>query len=141
MSAYVPAALRRLVRERFANRCAYCRTAEHLTATHFEIEHIEPRAAGGETVFANLCLACPMCNRFKSDSSSAVDPLTATSVPLFHPQSQVWTEHFDWSDDATEIIGRSPVGRATVAALRMNRPPMIRVRRMWIAMAEHPPQV
>jgi hypothetical protein len=40
MSAYVPAALKRLVRERFANRCAYCRTAEDLTATQFEIEHI-----------------------------------------------------------------------------------------------------
>jgi hypothetical protein len=140
MSAYVSSALKRLVRERFANRCAYCRTAEDLTATHFEIEHIEPRAAGGETVFANLCLACPMCNRFKSDSSSAVDRVTAISVPLFHPQLQRWPEHFGWSDDATEVIGLSPVGRATIAALRMNRPAMIRVRRMWAAMAEHPPQ-
>jgi hypothetical protein len=57
MSAYVPTALRRLVRDRFADRCAYCRTAEHLTATHFEIEHITPRADGGETVFENLCLS------------------------------------------------------------------------------------
>jgi 5-methylcytosine-specific restriction endonuclease McrA len=93
VSAYVPAALKRLVRERFANQCAYCRTAEDLTATHFEIEHIDPRAADGETVIANLCLACPMCNVFKSDSSSAVD-----------------------------------------------RPALIRVRQMWVAMAEHPPQ-
>lgn len=140
MSAYVPAALKRHVRERFANRCAYFRTAEDLTATQFEIEHIDPRAAGGETAFANLCLACPMCNRFKSDSSSAVDPVTAISVPLFHPQLQVWREHFEWSNDATEIIGLSPVGRATIVALRMNRPAMIRVRRMWVAMGEHPPQ-
>ena len=140
MSAYLPAALKRLVRERFADRCGYCRTAEHLTATQFEIEHIEPRAAGGETVFENLCLACPMCNRFKSDSSSAVDPVTAASAPLFNPQLQHWPEHFAWSDDATEIIGLSPVGRATAAALRMNRPAMIRVRRMWAAMGEHPPE-
>jgi hypothetical protein len=138
MSVYVPAALKRLVRERFGDRCAYCRTAEHLTATQFEIEHIEPRAAGGETVFANLCLACPMCNRFKADSSSAVDPLTSASVSLFHPHQQSWHEHFAWSDDATEIVGLSPIGRATVAALRMNRPAMIRVRRMWVAMGEHP---
>lgn len=140
MSVYVPAALRRLVRERSADRCAYCQTAEDLTATHFEVEHIVPRAAGGETVFANLCLACPMCNRFKSDSSSAVDPLTAAVVPLFHPQQQTWSEHFEWSDDATELIGLNPTGRATVAALRMNRPAMIRVRRMWVVMGGHPPQ-
>lgn len=138
MSAYVPAVLKRLVRERFADRCAYCRTAEHLTATQFEIEHIDPRAAGGETELANLCLACPMCNRFKSDSLSAVDPMTAVRVPLFHPILQHWPEHFAWSDDATEVVGLSPVGRATVAALRMNRPAMIRVRRMWAAMGEHP---
>ncbi len=140
MSVYVAAALKRLVRERFGNRCAYCRTAEDLTATHFEIEHISPRSAGGETVIANLCLSCPMCNRYKSDSSSAVDPMTATSVPLFHPQLQRWREHFTWNDQGTEVIGLSPIGRATVAALHMNRPAMIRVRRMWVAMAEHPPQ-
>ncbi|HVT83330.1 MAG TPA: HNH endonuclease signature motif containing protein [Phycisphaerae bacterium] len=140
MSAYVPAAIRRLVRERFADRCAYCRTAELLTATQFEIEHIDPLAAGGETVFANLCLACPMCNRYKSDALSAFDPVSATTVPLFHPQLQLWSEHFAWSDDWTEIVGLSPVGRATVAALRMNRPAMIRVRQLWVAMAEHPPK-
>jgi hypothetical protein len=66
--------------------------------------------------------------------------MTATSVPLFHPQLQRWREHFTWSDDGTEIIGLSPIGRATVAALHMNRPAMIRVGRMWVAMAEHPPQ-
>jgi hypothetical protein len=140
MSAYVPAALKRLVRERFGNRCAYCRTAEDLTATHFEIEHIAPRATGGETVIENLCLSCPMCNRYKSDSSSAVDPMTATSVPLFHPQLQRWREHFAWSEDGTEVIGLSAIGRATVAALHTNRLAMIRVRRMWVAMGEHPPQ-
>jgi hypothetical protein len=102
MSAYLPAALRSLVRERFGNRCAYCQTAEHLTATHFEIEHIDPRAAGGQTVFANLCLTCPMCNRFKSDSSSAVDPMTEIGVPLFHPVQQAWSEHFAWSDGGAD---------------------------------------
>ena len=81
-----------------------------------------------------------MCNRFKSDHSSAPDPITATLLPLFHPQLQQWRDHFAWSEDGTEIIGLSPVGRATIAALRMNRPPMIRVRRMWVLMAEHPPR-
>ena len=140
MSAYVPAALRRQVRERFANRCAYCRSAEELTATHFEIEHINPRSTGGESVIENLCLACPMCNRFKSDTSSAIDPTTASIVPLFHPHLQRWQEHFRWNDDGTEVLGLTPEGRATAIALRMNRPAMLRVRRMWVAMAEHPPR-
>lgn len=139
MSAYVPVSIRRAIRERFANRCAYCRTAEDMTATQFEIEHIRPRADGGETALANLCLSCPMCNRVKSDATSAIDSITGADVPLFHPQKQRWDDHFGWSDDATEVAGLSAVGRATVVALRMNRPAMVRVRRVWIAAAVHPP--
>jgi hypothetical protein len=81
-----------------------------------------------------------MCNRYKSDSSTATDPLTNTNVRLFHPQAQRWIEHFAWSADGTEIVGLSPTGRATIAALRMNRPALIRVRRMWVSLAEHPPK-
>jgi 5-methylcytosine-specific restriction endonuclease McrA len=66
MSTYVPADLRRRIRARFADRCAYCLTAEALVAAIFEIEHIIPRSVGGETVFDNLCLACPTCNRYGS---------------------------------------------------------------------------
>jgi hypothetical protein len=53
----------------------------------------------------------------------------------------LWTDHFTWSEAATEIAGLTAVGRATIAALRMNRPQLIRVRRMWVAMNEHPLQL
>ena len=139
MSAYVSAALRRSVRDRFGDQCAHCRTAEVLTATQFEIKHVVPRAAGGETTAANLCLACPMCNRFKSDAVTATDPVTGAVVPLFHPHREVWADHFGWAADGKEIVGRTAAGRATVAAFRMNRPAMVRVRRLWVAMGEHPP--
>lgn len=44
MTAYIPVDLQRQIRDRFENRCAYCQTAEHLTATTFEFEHILPRS-------------------------------------------------------------------------------------------------
>jgi hypothetical protein len=141
MTACLSVALQRRVRECFANCCAYCRTAEDPTATTFEFEHVMPLSAGGETAFENLCLSCPMCNRYKSDRGLASDAVTKTDVPLFHPHNDRWTEHFSWSEDCTEVIGMTPVGRATVAALKMNRPQMIRVRRMWVAMSEHPPDL
>lgn len=141
MSVYIPVNLRRSVRDRFADCCAYCRTAERLTATVFEFEHIVPRADGGETSFDNLCLSCPMCNRYKSDSSSSSDPVTEADVRLFHPHQDRWSEHFAWSEDKTELVGLTAVGRATIAALKINRAAMIRVRRMWAAMAEHPPEL
>ena len=139
MSVYISVELQRQVRERFANCCAYCRTAEELTVTIFEFEHIVPRSAGGDTAFANLCLSCPMCNRYKSDLVAAPDAVTEADVPLFHPQNDRWNEHFSWNEDSTEIVGLTATGRATVAALKMNRPQMVRVRRMWVAMGEHPP--
>jgi hypothetical protein len=139
MTAYVPADLRRRVRERYGNCCAHFRTAESLTVATFEIEHIVPRSAGGSTVLENLCLACPTCNRHKAHRTAAVDPDTLQEVPLYSPYQDVWTEHFVWSDDATTIVGLTATGRATIAALRMNRSQVIRVRKMWVSMGVHPP--
>jgi HNH endonuclease len=141
VSAYVPAELRRQIRAQFAYCCAYCRTAESLTVAIFEIEHIIPRWAGGETVFENLCLACPTCNRYKAHRQTAIAPPLGQAVPLFHPQQQRWEDHFTWNEAATEIIGLTPTGQATIDALRMNRPQLVRLRRMWLKMREHPPQM
>jgi len=141
VSSYVPVELQRRIRELFANSCAYCRTAEALTVTTFEFEHITPRSAGGATVLENLCLSCPSCNRYKAHREKALDPISAEIVPLFHPQLQVWTDHFAWNEYGTEVIGRTPVGRATVTTLKMNRPQVMGVRRMWVEMGEHPPRL
>ncbi|HID53230.1 MAG TPA: HNH endonuclease [Anaerolineae bacterium] len=140
MSAYVPANLKQQIQAHFANCCAYCHTAESLTIAIFEIEHIIPRSAGGKTIFKNLCLACPTCNRFKANRQEVVDPQTQQLTPLFHPHRQLWKEHFTWNEDGAQIMVLSPTGRATIGALRMNRPQLIHVRRMWVKMGEHPPQ-
>jgi hypothetical protein len=139
MSAYIPVELQRKIRAHFSDRCAYCQTAEALTVAIFEIEHIIPRSAQGQTVFENLCLACPTCNRYKANRQEALDPVSNEMVPLFHPHLQNWADHFAWDEMATEIVGLSPMGRATIFALKMNRPQMIRVRRMWVKMDLHPP--
>jgi len=140
MSAYVPAVLKQQVRQQFASCCAYCRTAEHLTVAIFEVEHIVPLAAGGETTLDNLCFSCPTCNRYKGVRLTAVDPQSGITVPLFHPQQERWDDHFSWNSDSTEVIGQTPIGRATIEALRINRPQLKRVRQMWTQMGEHPPQ-
>ena len=141
MSAYVPVNLQRQIREQFNNTCAYCQTAEYLTVTTFEIEHIVPLSTGGKTLLENLCLACPSCNRYKATRQTAINPNTGQPEKLFNPQSQQWKEHFKWSEDAIEIIGITPEGQTTISALKMNRPQMIRVRKMWVKLREHPPTI
>jgi hypothetical protein len=55
----------------------------------------------------------------KADKPDSSDPVTLQVVPLFHPLEQSWREHFELESDGT-CVGRTPVGRATTAALRMN---------------------
>jgi hypothetical protein len=42
--------------------------------------------------------------------------------------------HFAWSNDRQRILGITPSGRATVEALRMNRPQLVNLRRIWAKM-------
>jgi hypothetical protein len=61
-------------------------------------------------------------------------------VPLFNPRQHSWAEHFVWSEDGTQIIGLTAIGRATVATLKMNNPVSIRARKLWASVGWHPPR-
>jgi hypothetical protein len=105
-----------------------------------EIEHIIPKARGGSNDETNLWLSCGLCNRYKGLQTSGIDSVTDEEVILFNPRNQLWTEHFQWNLEGTHIVGISPVGRATVAALRLNNELAIIVRRNWILAGWHPPE-
>ncbi|MEL6249787.1 MAG: HNH endonuclease [Cyanobacteria bacterium J06648_16] len=64
-----------------------------------EIEHILPISRGGGSDLGNLWLACPICNRYKSNKTEATEPETDRFVPLFNPRCQQWIDHFTWTDD------------------------------------------
>jgi hypothetical protein len=49
------------------------------------------------------------------------------------------SDHFAWGPDGTEIIGQTPVGRATVVTLRLNNECVVPSRRVWVAAGWHPP--
>ena len=105
-----------------------------------EIEHIIPRSKGGSNDESNLWLACPLCNRYKGNKTTAVDPETGKAESLFNPRTQVWTEHFRWSEDGLRIRGLTSVGRATVAALHLSDDPdALQVRSYWVLAGWHPP--
>lgn len=105
----------------------------------FVVDHITPRSRGGPTELQNLALACPGCNAHKYNKVQVIDPLTGVSGPLFHPRGDRWKEHFVWNADFTLIIGLTPSGRATVAALCMNRDGAVNLRRLLQATGMHPP--
>jgi hypothetical protein len=137
--ATIPTQLREQVRRRAVYRCEYCHSSEWLTGQRHHIDHIIPDSQGGDTAIGNLCLACATCNGSKRDRSEAIDPATGKSEPLFNPRTQRWQNHFAWSDDGTVITGLTPTGRATVVALRLNRPLAVSARKVWVAVGKHPP--
>ena len=138
MSDYIPAEIRRRIRDHYRQRCAYCQTSESLTVVTFEVEHILPLSLGGLTQFENLCLACPTCNRHKSNRVVGFTD-EGLECRLFHPQLDCWHDHFDWSVNGTLIVGLSEVGIATINLLHMNRPQVVEVRSLWGIMRKHPP--
>lgn len=134
----VPARLRQAVSRRARGRCEYCRGQERFATHGFSVEHIVPRSAGGKTIYSNLAFACQGCNNHKYTNVADRDPMSGDTVPLFHPRQDAWEQHFVWNEDYTVIIGITPVGRATVESLRLNRPGVVNLRRVLFEIGEHP---
>jgi hypothetical protein len=125
--------MRGRIRAVAGERCGYCLTPQRLIWGKLEIEHIVPRGLGGLTEELNLWLACSECNSFKQARVEARNPSSGDLSPLFNPRTQVWQQHFRWSVDGTRIEGLTPIGLATVDALRFNQPHLVLLRKVWIA--------
>lgn len=87
----------------------------------------------------NLALACIGCNIYKSDKTIFLDTITQEFFPLFNPRVSIWEEHFIWDKFLTSIIGKTAIGRVTIAAIQLNRYQLKNLRRALIAIGEHPP--
>jgi hypothetical protein len=136
----VTAQQRQFVGDRAKGCCEYCQSQLQFSPQPFSVEHIQPRSMGGITHADNLALSCSGCNGHKYNKTHAIDPVTGESVPLFHPRQQQWVDHFGWDQGYTQVIGLTPTGRATVDALRLNRPALQNLRELLFAAGKHPPE-
>jgi len=126
------------IAERAAYRCEYCHAPESVFNFPFEVEHIRPQAHGGSNDLANLALSCHACNLFKSDFETGYDEENQTDIVLFHPRRDTWELHFAVDVERAEIIGLTPIGRATIERLRMNRSRQVSARHRWIQLGVFP---
>jgi HNH endonuclease len=136
---YIPVTLKQLVFDRGNGCCEYCRSQAKFAIESLVIEHIIPISRGGETIAENLALACQGCNNYKYTKIKGLDPTDAQAAPLYNPRTMLWSEHFAWSEDTTVIIGLTPIGRATVNTLRLNREGVVNLRQALRATGQHPP--
>ena len=128
------------IARRAGHRCEYCLAPEELTNFRISVDHVVPRAAAPELLADpdNLALSCLSYNLFKADRTHGINSPTDEHVELFHPRRHRWSDHFTWSDDGLEIIGRTATGRATVAVLRMNSAAQRRARAFWLTTDRFP---
>jgi hypothetical protein len=122
----IPVAVARQVVERAKNRCEYCRLSQFGQEAAFHLDHVIPRSAGGPTHLDNLALACVSCSLRKGARLQAIDPVSGDSVSFFNPRQMNWSDHFFW--DGVRIEGSTPIGRALVSTLELNRPLILAIR-------------
>ena len=132
---------KQLVRARAQGCCEYCLSREDYSPDAFSMEHVVPRAVGGNSNVANLALACQCCNNHKYNRTHGLDPLTQVLVPLFNPRQDIWQEHFVWLDEYALITGITATGRATTAELHLNRASVVNLRRLLVLADKHPPRL
>jgi len=141
----IPKSLYEIVRQRAQFQCEYCHYPELLSSAPLSIDHIQPRSLGGSDDLNNLALACRRCNERRYNFTTGIDPETETEVALFNPRSQQWSDHFIWSANALQIIGKTSTGRATCDRLDLNderreEPFIQNARQQWRAGGLHPPK-
>jgi hypothetical protein len=130
----IPADFRETVGRRANNRCEYCHLAQETQVATFPVDHVQPVSAGGRTELENLAFSCPRCNARKWTHTDAADPVSGQLVPLFNPRTQVWSEHFRWSESDTAVLEPlTATGRATVDLLDLNSPQHLTIRRWLLA--------
>lgn len=130
--------LLRDVRRRAADACEYCRIPQSFYPVPFEIDHIIARQHGGASVSQNLALACLHCNGHKGPNIAGIDPRSRRLTALFNPRRHKWERHFRWQ--GAHLVGRSALGRTTVAVLDMNGVYLLGLRRELFEEGLFPPR-
>ncbi|AEE48541.1 HNH endonuclease [Haliscomenobacter hydrossis] len=118
--------------------CEYCRSQEQFSPSQFSVDHIIPSSKLGGDDLDNLCYACQACNNFKYVDTSTTDPITGQNFTLFNPRQHHWEEHFLWNEDTTELIGITPIGRATIVKLKLNRQGVVNLRKALKSLGLYP---
>lgn len=89
-----------------------------------EPDHFKPRSLGGNDMLENLVYCCTTCNRIKGDFW-AIAPIEKR---LLHPQRDNLNLHLR-QDSEGLLTGLTETGKFHLKRLRLNRPPLVALRR------------
>ena len=123
--------------QRADSQCEYCQMPQQYDLLTFQIDHIIARKHRGSDEITNLALACFACNNHKGPNIAGVDPEIGEIIRLFHPRRDHWEDHFAWR--GAVLVGRTPIGRATIDVLAINLPHRLQLRQLLVFEGVFPP--
>ncbi len=118
------AELRQAVRRAYNFACGYCSVREEDAGSELELDHFKPRSLDGGDALENLVYCCTTCNRIKGDFWA----IAPTEKRLLHHQNDDLSLHLR-QDSNGLLTGLTETGKFHLTRLRLNRPPLIALRR------------
>ena len=116
--------LRQTVRRACNFACGYCGVREEDAGSELELDHFKPRSLDGGDEPENLVYCCTTCNRIKGDFWAA----SIDEKRLLHPQRDDLTLHLRQDSDGL-LAALTETGKFHLKRLRLNRPPLVALRR------------
>jgi hypothetical protein len=124
MQDMTEAELRQAVRRAYNFACGYCDVREEDAGSELELDHFKPRSLGGGDEQENLVYCCTTCNRIKGDFWT----IAPAEKRLLHPQRDDVRSHLRQDSDGL-LTGLTETGKFHLKRLRLNRPPLVALRR------------
>ncbi len=116
--------LRQSVRQAYNFACGYCSVREEDAGSELELDHFKPRSLGVDNALENLVYCCTTCNRIKGDFWAN----STAEKRLLHPQNDDLSLHLRQESDGI-LKGLTETGKFHLKRLRLNRPPLVALRR------------
>lgn len=117
------------VRRLYRYRCGYCGVHEAAVGSELEIDHYQPKSAGGSDELENLVYCCTSCNRHKGSFWPEVGAALATHR-LLHPQRDDLALHLREAENGW-LTALTETGAFHIERLELNRPRLVALRVSW----------
>ena len=89
--AYISSEQKRQIIQRADRHCEYCKCSMDYASNSFEMEHVFPLAADGDSSLDNLALACGGCNNHKHTKVDALYQSAKSERPCFIQDGKLGT--------------------------------------------------
>lgn len=104
---------KKMLSEDFKEICGYCAKNSRIFLEEFHIDHFAPKSKFPERKkdYSNYVLACPQCNRLKSDKWVTEDPYISHTEEngFIDPATEEYDEHL-YRDENGNIKAKTKVG-------------------------------